>query len=146
MAEGWAIPWETETGETITLHWAGISSLTASRLRRAKNWYGPDYGKAYTSNLLFLQGDVDAVACVIWECLHDLSKEPGSKVRCPENPNMLPDFSVGGVVSETVHTPDPTPEVEETVSPPIPDSTEILTNSEEVPSGRARSSGSRRRS
>ena len=71
MAEaGWAIPWEQD-GISYTLHWQGIESLTVSRLRRWKQWYGSDYGKASMVNLLFLQGDADAVSCVIWELLRE---------------------------------------------------------------------------
>ena len=146
MAEpGWAIPWDDD-GKPITLVWHGIEDLTVSRLRRWKQWYGPDYGKAYTANLLFLQADVDAVACVIWECLRERSLEPGSTVKCPESPNMLPDFSVGAVAGATVHEPDPTLEVDGLEIPLTQDSTETLTISEEKPLGGSRSTGARRRS
>ena len=150
MAEpGWAIPWTDEkTGTEYTLIWRGIESLTVSRLRAYKQHFGPDYGKAYSFNLQFLQADCDAVACVIWSLLMEKRKSDPT-ITVYDNPNMLPDFSVGSLAANTVHEPDPTLVVEPELSVSdlsmTPDSLPILTNSEVRPSEGSRSSGARRK-
>jgi hypothetical protein len=147
---GWAIPWtDDKTGVEYTLIWKGIESLTVSRLRAFKNWYGPDFGKAYSFNLSFLQADCDAVACVIWSLLMEKRKTDPT-ITVYDNPNMLPDFSVGSLAANTVHEPDPTLVVEPELSVSdlsmTPDSLPILTNSEVKPLEGSRSTGARRKS
>lgn len=124
----WQIPWEDEVYE-----WRGIHDLTVSRLRHFKRWYGPEYGKVNAFNLLFWQGDVDAVACVIWALLKERNK-------APDTPNELPNFSVGAITNTTT--------LKGAVDPPEPDeapatsretegSTETSTSSEASGSGRS---------
>ena len=100
----WRIKWEGEEYE-----WKQFTGLTLRRLRHFKQWFGTDYGKAGAFNVLWLQGDVDAYACVIWALLDEAGKKPAW-----EPPNM-PDFSVGEMYDngpmERVDTEedDPTP-------------------------------------
>ena len=108
--------------------WRQWTDLTIRRLRHFKSWYNADYGKAGTFNVLWLQGDADAYACVIWALL----KEAG---KAPATPNDLPDFSIGQLYDtakvstgdDEEDVPDPT----EVVTPRTRGSKRIVTSSEE---------------
>src|SRR5665213_1700828 len=117
----WRIKWEGEE-----LEWRQFSDLTLRRLRHFKQWFGTDYGKAGAFNVLWLQGDVDAYACVIWSLL----TADGGKVSW-EPPNM-PDFSVGEMYDtgpmERVESDDD--ESEKPTKARTKGSTPTLTNSE----------------
>ncbi len=136
----WIIKWEDHEYE-----WFGISSLNSSRLRAFKQYYGPDYGKALTFQTLYMSGDVDAVACVIWAVLKEAAKEPGSDIRCPDRPDGLPEFSVGDFVTDPefvrrANFDDGADPTEGDISPQTPVSTKTSTSSAAKRSGTAASS------
>ena len=148
-------PYWVITFENHDYHWYGLSSLSSGRLRAYNNTYGPEFGKAYALNQLFLAGVVDAVCCVVWSLLKDRAKEePGFKAY--NTPNDLPDFSVGDLVNamytellmRTADDPDPTEapveELSESTPSQVQNSTSTSTSGEESSSPPSRrSSGSR---
>lgn len=100
-------------GERYTVY---QSDFTARRLRQAKMWFGPDYGKYLLLHLNFRQGDADAVAFVIWVAL---DKE-GKARKDPRNldfavPEIVFGPSTDEVEDEVVSTVE---EADEAVDPP----------------------------
>lgn len=91
----WKITWPGELGQPDeTYEWSN-DKLTVGNLRHFKQWFGPDYGRVAPFNLMFAQGDADAIACVIWA----LRKEGGKN---PPEPRNMPDFSVGNVWEQII--------------------------------------------
>lgn len=88
--------------------------LTVSRLRQMKQWFGAEYGKYTPFITLLVEGDVDALACVVWIA----QSKAGEK---PQEPRNL-DFSIEDFekFEEDVVEPDPEPDV---AADPPPDGT-----------------------
>ena len=99
--------------------------LTLGRMRQIKQWY-PDIGTVRAFNTAFLNGDPDAMACVLW-IIALKAVRPGQPN--PPDPRQMADFQVGSVVASTNLTPDlqhdadPTPPAMEATSGQSPDST-----------------------
>lgn len=96
--------------------------LTVGRLRKIKEWYGPDMGRylSFVGNLRLL--DPDAAACAVW-----VARTVAGEANVPE-PHQMPDFALAGFIEvpeeDSEAKADPPTEPSET-----PSSTETPTSS-----------------
>ncbi len=100
-----------------------FEDLTVERLRKIKEWYGPELGRYMTfiGSLRLL--DPEAAVCAVW-----VARTAAGESNVPE-PNQMPDFTLKGFLE------DAPAQAEETDPPtqpgaPIPGSTETPTSSD----------------